>query len=211
MRTVAMNRESYNAIAPSWDAARVSFHGRERHYVGALLDGLPEASHVLDLGCGTGRPIAEHILSRGHRVTGVDQAEALLQLARERFPNATWIHGPIETFASAVQFDAIVCWDTLFHIDRSEHESLLARFRRLLLPDGRLMLTFGGSEHPAFTDTMYGHTFFYDSHPPEKMLALLAGAGFEPIVSEFTSLPTAGRDKGRYVVVAAAAKPASAA
>ena len=197
-----MNRESYNAIAPSWDAARVSFYGREREYVDALLEGLDTESEVLDLGCGTGRPIAEYILSRGHRVTGVDQAEALLAMARTRYPNANWISGTIEAFATSVRFNAIVCWDALFHIDRSRHARLFARFARMLLPGGRLMLTFGGSGHPAFTDIMYGQRFFYDSHAPEQALALLAKAGFKPVISEFMNHPTAGRDKGRYAVVA---------
>ncbi|HSD40602.1 MAG TPA: class I SAM-dependent methyltransferase [Burkholderiales bacterium] len=197
-----MNQESYNAIAPSWDAARVSFNGREREYLDALLDGLPVGSDVLDLGCGTGRPMAEYILAKGHRVTGVDQAAALLELARVRFPSATWINGTIEAFVSAVRFNAIVCWDALFHITRSEHESLFARLAKMLLPGGRVMVTFGGSENAAFTDTMYGQTFLYDSHPPERVLGMLANLGFVPVVSEFMNLPTPGRDKGRYAVVA---------
>jgi cyclopropane fatty-acyl-phospholipid synthase-like methyltransferase len=197
-----MNRESYGAIAQSWDAARVSFCGREREYLDALLGELPAGSDVLDLGCGTGRPMAEYILSKGHRVTGVDQAAALLELARVRFPSATWINGSIEAFVPELRFNAIVCWDALFHIDRSEHESLLARFAKMLLPGGRLMMTFGGSDHPAFTDTMYGRMFFYDSHPPERVLGVLADLGFVPVVSEFMNLPTSGRDKGRYAVVA---------
>lgn len=197
-----MNRESYNAIASSWDTARSSFYGREREYVDALLDGLPAQSDVLDLGCGTGRPIAEHILSKGHHVTGVDQAEELLELARARYPSAMWIHDRIETFSPAQRVNAIVCWDALFHIDRTEHEPLLSRFAAMLLPGGRLMLTVGGSDHPAFTDTMYGQTFFYDSYPPDKVLALLASVGFDPVIAEFMNLPTSGRDKGRYAIVA---------
>ena len=198
----SLNRASYNAIAPSWDAARVAFHGRERAYLDALLDGLPAQSAVLDLGCGTGRPIAAYLLDKGHRVTGVDQAEALLALARRRFPAATWINGTIEAFVPAARFDAIVCWDALFHIDRSAHEMLFARFAKTLLLGGRLMLTFGGSDHPAFTDSMHGRTFFYDSHPPEQVLGMLADRGFVPVVAEFMDLPTGGRDKGRYAVVA---------
>lgn len=197
-----MNRAGYNAIAPSWDAARSGFHGREREYVDALLDGLPAPAGVLDLGCGTGRPIAQYVLGKGHRVTGVDQAEALLELARARFPQATWVHGAIESFAATERFDAVVCWDALFHIDRAAHASLFGRFAGMLLPGGRLMLTVGGSEHPAFTDTMFGQTFYYDSHPPETALALLAGAGFEPLIAEYMNLPDGGRDKGRYAIVA---------
>lgn len=100
-----MNQESYDAIASSWDAARVGFSGRERDYVDTLLAGLPTPSLILDLGCGTGRPIAESLLSKGHHVTGVDQAEALLDLARRRFPDATWIASSIEAFVSASPYD----------------------------------------------------------------------------------------------------------
>ncbi len=200
------NRASYDAIAPAWDAARTAFYGRERTYVDTLLDGLPVPSEVLDLGCGTGRPIAAEVLARGHRVTGVDQADALLALARTRLPEATWIRASIEEFCAdsgvAPRFDAIVCWDALFHIERARHAELFMRFAGVLRPGGRLMVTFGGSDHPAFTDDMFGATFFYDSHPPETALALLARAGFRVIVSEFMNRPTTGRDKGRYAVVA---------
>ena len=64
------------------------------------------------------------------------------------------------------------------------------------------MVTVGGSDHPAFTDTMFGEEFYYDSYPPEKVLAALRRLGFEPLVSEFMNEPTSGRDKGRYAIVA---------
>jgi SAM-dependent methyltransferase len=198
----AMNEEAYNRIAPDWDRARVAFYDRERDYVEALLEGLPERSAILDLGCGTGRPIAEFLLSRGHRVTGVDQAAELLAIARERFPQATWIEARLEDFKTAEPYAAIVCWDTLFHLKRSLHEELLARMARSLAPGGRVMITVGGSDHPAFTDAMFGERFFYDSHPPDRALAILDELGFEPLISEFMNPPTSGRDKGRYAIVA---------
>ncbi len=197
-----MNRESYNAIALEWDTARSSFSGREREYLDAFLDGLPVPSSFVDLGCGTGRPIAEFLVGRGHCVTGVDQSAGMLALARTRLPEGTWIESRIEDFEPADRFDGIVCWDAMFHIERGCHEELIRRMAGMLVDGGRLMLSFGGSDHPAFTDTMYGETFFYDSHPPEMELDLLRSAGFELVVSEFTSLPDGERDKGRYVVVA---------
>ncbi len=196
-----MNRSSYNAIASSWDAARTSFYGRERSYLDIFLEGLPVPSRILDLGCGTGRPIAEHILARGHHLTGVDQASKLLDLARSRFPDGIWIESRIEDFEATEQFAGVVCWDALFHIERLHHDALLSRVTKMVGTDGRLMLTVGGSDHPPFTDTMFGETFFYDSHPPEKVLSLLHQLGFEPLVSEFMNEPTSGRDKGRYAIV----------
>jgi SAM-dependent methyltransferase len=196
-----MNKQSYNRIASEWDQARVAFYGREREYVDALLEGVPQRSSILDLGCGTGRPIAEYLLARGHRVTGVDQAAQLLASARARFPEATWIESRLEDYTIPDGYAAIVCWDTLFHLERSVHAQLLARMARSLAPGGRMMITVGGSEHPAFTDTMFGETFFYDSHSPDRVIAILGELGFEPVIAEFMNEPTSGRDKGRYAIV----------
>jgi len=44
-----------------------------------------------------------------------------------------------------------------------------------------------------FTDTMYGQTFFYDSYPPERVLAMLGRIGFSPIIAEYMNPPTPGR------------------
>lgn len=196
-----MNRESYNSIAAEWDAARVSFHGNERRYLETVLEGLPAQSRILDLGCGTGRPMAEFVIARGHRITGVDQSEALLGIARSRFPEGEWIHSKIEDFAFDGSCDGAICWDSLFHIERRHHERILSRIRDCLVPGARLMLTAGGSEHPAFTDTMFGHEFFYDSHSPELLASILRGIGFELVINEFMNQPTSGRDKGRIAIV----------
>jgi SAM-dependent methyltransferase len=198
----SLNRTSYDAIAAAWDASRVAFYGREREYCDAFLAGLPVPSTVLDLGCGTGRPIAEYLLARGHRVVGVDQSAALLARARAHFPEARWLPGTIEDFPFDGAYAGIVCWDALFHLPRAQHRRVLAGAARALPADGRLMITVGGSAHPAFLDTMFGAEFFYDSHPPATALAILADVGFEPVLHEFMNEPTSGRDKGRYAIVA---------
>ena len=172
-----LNRKSYNAIASSWDVARHSFYGRERDYLDIFLEGLPVPSRILDLGCGTGRPMAEYILSRGHDVTGVDEASKLLGLAMRRFPQGNWIESRIEDFESTNHFAGVVCWDALFHIERSLHAGVLLRVGKVLCAGGRLMLTVGGSDHPPFSDIMFGATFFYDSYPPEETLSLLHRLG----------------------------------
>jgi len=197
----ALNRASYDSIAAAWDSARTTLQPREVAFLDALLEGLEPRAEVLDLGCGSGRPLAAEILARGHRVTGVDQAEALLALARRRYPDGNWILGAVESFAAAQTYRAIVCWDALFHIHRSLHALLLGRMVRMLAPGGRLMLTVGGSEHPAFTDTMFGRRFFYDSYPPGKVLEVLVANGLRPVLAEYLNLPAGGRDKGRYAVV----------
>ena len=197
-----MNRDSYNAIASEWDAARTSPSARERELIDSLLRDLKAPARVLDLGCGTGRPIAEAILARGFDVTGVDQSEQLLELARSRFPRGRWLHAQMESFEPDEIYDAAVIWDSLFHIRRELHEAILRTAVRSLRPGGRLLLTAGGSDHPAFTDTMFERTFFYDSHPPEALLAILNGLGLSIEIEELINPPTDGRDKGRLAVLA---------
>ncbi len=196
-----MNRHSYNQIATAWDEARGTF-GPERKYFDTFLEGIPPPASFLDLGCGTGRPIAEHLLGLGHRVTAVDQADQLLALARERFPSGRWIEARLEEFEPMEMYAGVICWDALFHLPRKTHEAILARVAACLNPGGRLVLSVGGSEHPAFTDTMFGETFFYDSHPPEWVVEILGSLGFEMLVAEFLNPPTSGRDKGRFAIVA---------
>ncbi len=196
------NARSYDRIAARWDDARRAFYGRERDYVDLVLTGLPPASRILDLGCGSGRPLAEHVLARGHRVVGYDQSAALLAIARRRFPQATWRQGGLETLELEGVYDGAICWDALFHVERTHHHAIIATVARHLARDGRLMLTVGGSAHPAFVDTMFGEEFFYDSLPPEQVVELLEALGFEPLLTEFMNEPTPGRDKGRYAIVA---------
>jgi cyclopropane fatty-acyl-phospholipid synthase-like methyltransferase len=201
-----MNRESYDRIATEWDASRRKLHGRERDYLDALLAGLAAGSTVLDLGCGTGRPMAEYVIAHGHRVVGVDQSGKMLEIARTSFPDETWILSRIEDYDFAEEFNAVIAWDSLFHIERGLHATILRRVTENIPARGRIMLTVGGSENPPFTDEMFGQQFFYDSNTPEQTVEILSDLGWRMIIAEFMDLPTTGRDKGRYAIVAEKAR-----
>lgn len=111
----------------------------------------------------------------------------------------------MESFEPDEDYDGAVIWDSLFHVSREHHEPILRKVVRILRPGARLMLTVGGSDHPAFTDTMYGHTFFYDSLTPDQTVSVLEALGTVIEHAEFINLPTEGRDKGRYGIVASVA------
>lgn len=197
-----MNRASYNRIAGQWDEARTKFYGREKDYLDILLADLPDNSLVVDVGCGAGRPMAEYVISRGHKVLGIDQAEELIKLAKARFPSERWILSPIEQYEFSIGFAAAIVWDSLFHIDRATHAKILRRVVETLPGGGKIMLTVGGSEQPPFTDHMFGQEFFYDSNTPEETSRILQGLGCRIVIGEFMNLPTTGHDKGRYAIVA---------
>lgn len=199
-----MPRAPYDAIAEHFHALRTTLQPKEEEYLALLLDPLPAGSTILDLGCGTGRPIAEHMVSRGHHIVGVDGSAALLALARAQLPEQRWLHALIEAVEFEETFAAVVCWDSLFHLPRAEHAPIIRKIHRWLVPGGRLMISSGGNVtgEEGFTDTMFGHSFYYDSLPPQRMTAVLEETGFTFLRSEMCNLPDGDHDKGKWATVA---------
>jgi 2-polyprenyl-3-methyl-5-hydroxy-6-metoxy-1,4-benzoquinol methylase len=200
--SAADNRAAYDAIAAQWLTARTQLGALEREVLDAFVLGLPSDARILDLGCGTGRPIAEWLLQRGFRVTGVDQSSEMLAQARQLFPAGDWRLARIEDFTSEERFEAVIAWDSLFHIPRKRVPEILERVAAILAPGGRFTCTLGGSAHPAFTDEMFGVEFFYDSPPPDESRALLRELGFVIERETMLNQPDGQRDKGRVAFVA---------
>lgn len=197
-----MNRVSYNKIAQEWSAARSAFCGREHEYIDAVLSAAPVGSTILDLGCGTGCPMADYIVSQGRRVLGVDQSEAMLAIARQRLPSEQWVLSPMEVYEPGEGYRGALLWDSLFHVPRTEHEPIVRKVVRGLPSGGRFMLTVGGSAHPAFTAFMYGQEFSYDSNTPEETEQFLRQLACRLVIAEYMNMPDGGRNKGRYAIVA---------
>lgn len=200
-----MIRAPYDAIAAQFHALRTTLQAGEEACLALLLDPLPADSVILDLGCGTGRPIACFIAGRGHRVVGVDGSAEMLALAREQLPDHRWIHALIEEVEFDETFAAVVCWDSLFHLPRALHAPIIGKIHRWLRPGGRLMISSGGQvdeDGGGFTDTMFGHTFYYDSLTPLRMTAVLEETGFTILRAGMCNPPDGDRDKGKWATVA---------
>jgi cyclopropane fatty-acyl-phospholipid synthase-like methyltransferase len=168
---------AYDAIAGDWHANPRRFGARK--YLDLMLEGLRPGARVLDLGCGTGEPVALYLIGKGFRVVGVDESAAMLEIARRVVPEAELIEGDMCDVELAGVFDAAVAWDSLFHVERARHRAVFRKISGVLAPGGRLLLSTGGTGHPGFTSEMYGRTFFYSGFEPEEVLRLLGSEGFE--------------------------------
>lgn len=104
--------------------------------------GLPPApADVLDVGTGTGQ-VAVPVAELGYRVTGIDLAEGMLDLARAKAAGMS--NPPVFRLGDAVappfppaSFDAITCRYLLWTL--REPLQALTNWRRLLRPGGRLV------------------------------------------------------------------------
>ena len=84
IRTQAI--DLFEPLGPRYDrlGALLSL-GQDPRWRRAMVARVPDdRGHVLDVATGTGL-VAEELLARGHRVTGLDQSSDMLAVARRRF------------------------------------------------------------------------------------------------------------------------------
>lgn len=101
----------------------------------------PRLCSVLDLGCGTGT-LCCALAKRGHRVTGVDPAAAMLAVARGKphGEQVEWIESSAQNYKSHRRFDLIVMTGHAFQVLLTDADALavLQVMRRHLNERGRI-------------------------------------------------------------------------
>lgn len=150
----------------------------ERTYLERTTHGLVPGASVLDLGCGGGEPIAAYCIRKGLRVTGVDVAEPMVSLCRRRFPKHIWCVADIRSLDLGRSFDAIVAWDSFFHLSRDDQRAMFPVFARHASPGAHLLFTSGPGDGEV-VGMLFGDALFHASLAPEEYRALLNGNGFD--------------------------------
>lgn len=101
------------------------------------------ARQILDLGCGAGR-VAIDLTRQGHRVTGVDNDQVLLDSLAADEPEIATVHADIRDFSLPGSFDLIVAPMQLLQLvaEASERLSCLHSVRRQMEPGSRFAAAF---------------------------------------------------------------------
>jgi SAM-dependent methyltransferase len=166
----------YERHAPAYDRDR----GRtlfERPWLDRFTALIPRGGSVLDLGCGSGEPIARHLIEAGYRVTGVDPSAAMIGRCRSRFPDQTWTIADMRGLALGRRFDGILAWDSLFHLRAADQRAMFTTFAAHAAPGAALMFTTG----PAAGETVgsyRGEPLYHASLDGAEYRLLLSGIGF---------------------------------
>lgn len=98
---------------------------------------------VLDIGFGTGT-LTKQLYNDGISVTGIDFSPKMIQIAKEKMPNARLIEFdfsaglPDELFAE--KFDSIVCTYAIHHLTREQRNRFLAQLKTILQPNGEILI-----------------------------------------------------------------------
>ncbi|NJO94503.1 MAG: class I SAM-dependent methyltransferase [Hydrococcus sp. RM1_1_31] len=149
--TIAKTKAIFNTASDLFDAPALSFWNRFGQQTIARLS-LHSGDRVLDVCCGTGAsaiPAAVSVGSTG-KVLGIDLAESLLELARNKsrqqgLENIEFQAGDFENLGLEDEsFDAVVCVFGIFFVP-----DLVAAVRelwRMVRPGGKLAITSWGKK-----------------------------------------------------------------
>jgi ubiquinone/menaquinone biosynthesis C-methylase UbiE len=170
----------YARHARRFDAVRTGCR-MERPYLEAASALRPPPGGVLDLGCGSGEPIARFFVERGYRVTGVDAVEEMLELGRQRFPAMTWLRADMRRLDLSERFDILIAWDSFFHLPRSDQRAMFDTFERHTAPRGVLVFTSGLSEGEGPSGDLFGDQLYHASLDTSEYTRLLRDHGYEVV------------------------------
>lgn len=131
----------------------------EHYHRYAFARGLVGGRRVLDAACGEGYGTAL-LAGAAAQAVGVDRSAEAVAHARERyradnleFRAADCLDLPFEDDV----FDCVVSFETLEHM--AEHDALLGEFRRVLRPDGFLLLS--SPDRAVYSDRLHNRNEFH--------------------------------------------------
>lgn len=179
----------YEDNAAAWDAQR----GRdlfERPWLERFRALVPDGGEVLDLGCGSGEPIARWLIESGCALTGVDSSPSLIELCRTRFPGHEWIACDMRALELGRGFHGLLAWHSFFHLPPADQRPMFERFAAHLSPGGALMFTSGSTEGEAIGEWQ-GEPLYHGSLDTAEYRALLSANGFE-VLDHVVSDPGCG-------------------
>ncbi len=172
--------EEYEHIHEWFDAHRDKSL-MEKEYLDLILANSPKQATVLDLGCGTGEPLAAFFIDQGYHVTGVDGSTKMIALCKARFPEQTWLCADMREIDLHQQFDVILAWHSFFHLPQSDQRKMFAKFAMHLKPGAVLAFTSGPAADEVWSDNG-GQNLYHASLSIAEYQSLLKQNGLEVLL-----------------------------
>jgi SAM-dependent methyltransferase len=186
----------YRRHAEAWAAARGTKLA-ERAWIERFADLLAPGATVLDIGCGSGQPIARYLSDRGHAVTGIDAAPEMITLFRSNLPEAQAEVTDMRSLKLDRRFGGLVAWDSFFHLPAAHQRRMFPVFREHAEPRAPLLFTSGPAAGEA-VGSFAGEPLYHASLDADEYRLLLDRNGFD-IVAHAAEDPGCG---GRTVWLA---------
>lgn len=162
----------------------------EKAWLERFLTLLPQQPTVLDLGCGTGVPIARYLIDQRCRMTGVDASSAMITMAADRFPEHGWLVADMRSLDLNRKFGGIIAWDSFFHLTQADQRRMFPMFKHHAAPRAALMFTSGPSAGEEI-GSYRGEPLYHASLDSAEYRMLLHDNGFD-VVTNVAEDPACG-------------------
>lgn len=179
----------YRRHAVAWTTARGT-RLIERSWLDRFCELLPKRASVLDIGCGSGIPVALHLIEQGHEVTGVDSAPEMIALFRENLPGQPSHVADMRRLDLGRHFDGLIAWDSFFHLTPDNQRRMFPIFRIHVRPRAALMFT-SGPRYGEAIGTLEGEPLYHSSLAEAEYHDLLDAHGFD-VVHHIVEDPNCG-------------------
>jgi SAM-dependent methyltransferase len=141
---------------------------------------------VLEIGCGNGRDAVE-ITKRTNNYLGIDISEKLIELAKQKVPNANFQVADIETFTFPGDLDMVFAFASLIHVPKEALARILIEAGMALSENGviRLSMKYADTYSETTKEDEFGiRTYYLYSKGDIEEVA----SGFKIIKSELNDL-----------------------
>lgn len=144
------------------------------------LAGDPADARVVEIGCGDGRD-ATVIAERSAWYQGFDPSAGLLDIARAKLPNTSFVQADATTYDYPSDIDIVFAFASLLHVTIDDLPTVFDRVAQSLKPGGIFYLSLKArDEYTAETKVdKYGERMFYYYNP--DIITEIAGDQFDVV------------------------------
>lgn len=180
----------YRRHAAAWAGARGEGFA-EKGWIDRFSAVLAPGAAVLDIGCGTGVPIARYLAAAGYHVTGVDSSPELIALFQGNLPGAETHVADMRRLKLGRTFGGLMAWDSFFHLNEADQRAMFPLFASHAAPGAPLLFTSGPAAGEAI-GSFEGEPLFHASLDADEYRRLLDAHGFD-VIAHVQDDPDCGR------------------
>lgn len=129
-------KEHFNRIAGDYDYWKKKnnyYYSQLKNFYASVI---PKGKDVLEVGCGTG----DILNSVSPRIgVGVDVSENMVEIAKSKHPNLSFVAGSMEGLSFEEKFDYVIMADVIEHL--SDIWAVLGALKKVLKENGEVVIT----------------------------------------------------------------------